>query len=215
MFLEGPILRDSPFAPAVEAPHPANPGLIGPNAVLKTLDVMRERLDASSCAGVLRDARLERAPSGEDMIPEIEAMRLHRWLAMHEPVECLAIAQEAGARTADYIIANRIPAPARLLLRCLPATLAAPLLMKAIRAHAWTFIGSGAFSADNAWHFRIDRTEADDAIMPTESLFVWYSAVFERLYQRLVHPGARCRDLGADDLHPMAHRFRLGLDRQQ
>jgi len=167
--------------------------LIGPNAVLQTVAVMEERLGHAETEAILADAQIARLPSGEHMIPEIEALRLHRWLALHEPLWARVIAEEAGARTADYIIANRIPKAAAWLLRHLPATLAAPLLMAAIGKHAWTFIGAGAFAPVGAWGFTIDRTAADDSLPPPDSLFAWYAAVFTRLYRALVAEGCTCR----------------------
>jgi divinyl protochlorophyllide a 8-vinyl-reductase len=103
------------------------------------------------------------------------------------------IAEEAGARTADYIIANRIPRAVVWLLRRLPPGLAAPLLMAAIRKHAWTFVGAGAFAARDSWHFTIDRSRADDSVPPPDSLFHWYAAVFTRLYRELVATDCTCR----------------------
>ena len=144
-------------------------------------------------AAILADAQIEQLPTGKHMIPEIEALRLHRWLALHDPMGALVIADEAGARTADYIIANRIPRPAVWLLKRLPALLAAPLLMGAIRKHAWTFVGAGVFTPAGAWGFAIDRTRADDSIPPPDSLFLWYAAVFTRLYRVLVAPDCTCR----------------------
>jgi divinyl protochlorophyllide a 8-vinyl-reductase len=145
------------------------------------------------CDAVLSDAQIAAVPTGDHMISEIAALRVHRWLALREPVACFAIAEEAAQRTADYIIANRIPAPAVWLLQRLPARLSAPLLMQAIRRHAWTFVGAGKFIPHGAWAFTIDRSGADDPLMPPDSLFHWYAAVFERLYQRLVAPQSRCR----------------------
>jgi divinyl protochlorophyllide a 8-vinyl-reductase len=167
--------------------------LIGPNAVLQAVAVMEERLGHAETAAILADAQIERLPSGAHMIPEIDALRLHRWLALHDPLEAFVIAEESGARTADYIIANRIPRAACWLLRHLPARFAAPLLMAAIRKHAWTFIGAGAFTPAGAWRFTIDRMRADDSIPPPPSLFMWYAAVFTRLYRALVARDCTCR----------------------
>ncbi|ASJ90220.1 bacteriochlorophyll 4-vinyl reductase [Porphyrobacter sp. CACIAM 03H1] len=166
--------------------------LIGPNAVLKAVEVMEERLGAAETRAILLDAQIHRLPSGEHMIPEIEALRLHRWLSLHDPMGAFVVAEEAGLRTADYIIANRIPRAVCWLLRRLPPMLAAPLLMAAIRKHAWTFIGAGAFAAKGAWGFTIDRSAADDPTMPPDSLFHWYAAVFTRLYRELVAAGCTC-----------------------
>lgn len=185
--------------------------LIGPNAVLKTVEVMEERLGHAETAAILADAQITRLPSGEHMIPEIEALRLHRWLALHDPMGAQVIAEEAGARTGDYIIANRIPRAAAWLLRRLPARLAAPLLMAAIRKHAWTFVGAGAFDPADAWHFTIDRTPARDRLPPSESLFVWYGAVFTRLYRELVAPACTCRMIAPDVPCDMTRSYAITL----
>ena len=166
--------------------------VIGPNAILQAVAVMETRLGHAETRAILADARIGALPSGEHMVPEVHALRLHRWLSLHDPMGSFVIAEEAGARTADYIIANRIPKPAAWLLRRLPAMLAAPLLMAAIRKHAWTFIGAGVFAAQGAWRFSIDRTGAGDALPPPDSLFHWYAAVFTRLYQCLVAGDCTC-----------------------
>jgi divinyl protochlorophyllide a 8-vinyl-reductase len=186
--------------------------LIGPNAVLKAVEVMEERLGAAETAVILADAQIARLPSGEHMIPEIEALRLHRWLALHEPMGAFVIAEEAGARTADYIIAHRIPRAAGWLLRALPATLAAPLLMAAIRKHAWTFVGAGAFTPEGAWRFTIDRTGTDDSLPVPGSLFQWYAAVFTRLYRQLVAADCCCRVLESEAAHRPLRRFAIARE---
>ncbi|KWV91056.1 bacteriochlorophyll 4-vinyl reductase [Erythrobacter sp. YT30] len=188
MSIEGPIIANR----SVELSDVERPALVGPHAVIHAVDVMRECLDSRTYAQVLADAQLERVPSGLDMIPEIDVIRLHRWLATHEPVACFPIAEEAARRTADYIIANRIPKLATALLRILPTSLSAILLMKAIRRHAWTFIGAGRFDPCGGWRFTIDRTQANDAVIPPATLFRWYAGVFETLYRRLISPGCRC-----------------------
>ncbi|GAB4478103.1 MAG: hypothetical protein OHK0018_09090 [Erythrobacter tepidarius] len=128
-----------------------------------------------------------------DVVDEIQALRLHRWLSLRVPMGCYAIAEEAGARTADYIIAKRIPPAVVWLLRHLPALLAAPVLMAAIRKHAWTFAGAGVFVPRAAWGFTTDRSAAEDIIPLPDSLFHWYAAVFTRLYRCLVAGDCTCR----------------------
>lgn len=183
--------------------------LIGPNAVLQAVTVMEERLGHAETLAILADAQIDLLPSGNSMIPEMHALRLHRWLALHEPLGSFTIAEEAGSRTADYIIANRIPKPAVWLLGHLPARLGAPLLMTAIRKHAWTFIGAGVFAPQGAWRFSIDRSTAGDVIPPPESLFLWYAAVFTRLYQRLVAEDCICCVEATTGGDPRARRYRI------
>lgn len=79
------------------------------------------------------------------MINERDVAALHSAVEDLYPAHAQAIAREAGARTAAYIAANRIPALAKWVLRVLPAPLASRLLVRAIAKHAWTFAGSGTF----------------------------------------------------------------------
>ena len=186
--------------------------LIGPNAVLQTVAVMEERLGTAETRAILADARIDTLPCGAHMIPERHALRLYRWLGLHDPMGAFVIAEEAGARTADYIMAHRIPRPVCWLLRHIPASLAAPLLMAAIRKHAWTFIGAGRFTAESAWRFAIDRSDAGDSVPPPDSLFHWYAAVFTRLYRELVAADATCRIQFSLRSAPMARHYRIERD---
>lgn len=189
MLIDGPITTVC----EIDKDDAASLALVGPHAIIHAVAVMNERFDKNTCKEVLAEAQIEHLPSGNEMVPEIEALRLHRWLALREPLACYDIAEEAAKRTADYIIANRIPSFAARLMKALPAAVGAPLLMNSIRKHAWTFIGAGRFKARGAWVFTIDRSKAADPILPPESLYHWYRAVFQQLYKRLVSPRSLCR----------------------
>lgn len=99
------------------------------------------------------------------------------------------VAAEAGRRTADYILANRIPGAAQSILKALPAPLAAPLLLAAIAKHAWTFAGSGRFTARYGAPLIVEIA-ANPLSMPG---CVWHRAVFERLFRSLAAPRADVR----------------------
>ncbi len=167
----------------------AAPGRIGPNAILQYLPVLQAvgaRHDAMAQAG------LGAAPGDDAMIPEADAARLHRAVRALRPQDAPRLAAKAGQRTADYILAHRIPRPAQRLLRALPAPLAARLLSRAIAQHAWTFAGSGTFRVLSPWSFEI----ADNPLCRDEPsdhpLCHWHAAVFQRLYRVLVAPDVVC-----------------------
>ncbi len=173
------------------------PALIGPNAVLQLAWAGERRLGVGEMSAILSYAGLERLPSGETMIAEGEVLRLHGAIAAKAPHLAERIAIEAGQGTADYIIAHRIPAPARTLLRILPPTIAGPLLMHAIRRHAWTFAGAGRFASRGSRSFSIHR---EGGARTPQTLFVWYAAVFERLFSALLRADYRCDAVdGAED----------------
>ena len=77
----------------------AAPALIGPHAVIHLAEVMREDFGPVACDTVLAHAQIDAVPGGTCMIPEIEALRLHRWMAVWDPVACVGIAEEARARS--------------------------------------------------------------------------------------------------------------------
>ena len=133
------------------AQHPAEPeetpALIGASAILQLSQSMEERFGLSRSMKVMRKAGLHALPAGDCMIPAEDATALHHALAYCKPEEAEALVRGSGHRTADYIIANRIPKAAAQALKRLPAPIAGWLLMMAIKKHAWTFKGSGRFSS--------------------------------------------------------------------
>jgi len=202
MLIEGHFLGD--HGASNEAP-----ALIGPNAVLQLVHAMDRRLGHTPAQIICEAAGLSTLPDGTAMIPESDALHLHEVLNCLAPTEAMGIAVQAGRGTADYIIANRIPRVIAALLRALPASLAAPLLMAAIRKHAWTFIGSGEFTPHTAWQFTIDRSGSGAAGSVPETTFEWYAAVFERLYQSLVGPDCKCSMTDASTASRTQRSYRL------
>ncbi|MCZ8316929.1 bacteriochlorophyll 4-vinyl reductase [Phreatobacter sp.] len=166
--------------------------VIGPNAVLQHAAVIRRHGGEARLAQVMAAARLSRLPTGDAMIPEGEAAALHR--ALRTAPDAEALEREAGAATADYILAHRIPAAAQRLLKALPAALAAPLLSRAIERNAWTFAGSGSFRRIDSWTFTLRDNPLVRGEQAGEPLCAWHAAVFERLYRVLVAPDCRCRE---------------------
>lgn len=178
---------------------------IGPNAITRVAEALgRDR--APRVFAVAGLAHHLRAPP-EAMVDETEVVRLHRALrGVLGDREARRIARRAGELTGDYLLAHRIPAAARRVLRALPAALAAPLLLAAIRRHAWTFAGSGRFSATagRPATLVIEGNPLCRGAVSDEPLCDYYAATFERLFRALVHPRARvvetaCEACGAGE----------------
>ena len=168
--------------------------LIGPNAILQLLPQIERIGGAARVAQMLAEAGVFEVPDGSHMIPEGDAARLYQVLRRDEPVLAPELAAEAGRGTADYILAHRIPKPAQWLLKALPAPLAARSLSRAITKHAWTFAGSGAFTARGPWQFEIAANPIVRGEQSDVPLCQWHAAVFEHLYRVLVHPAVSCRE---------------------
>ncbi len=167
-------------------------GRVGPNAVLQLIDVMREHEDAGLTGRVFDAAGLTfllTCPPST-MVDERIPAALFCALWQELPADVAArIARKAGRRTADYIVANRIPGLAARALYWSPPRLAAPLLLKAIEKHAWTFAGSGHCRTRSRPGIVIDIRDNPLAMQGC----VWHVAVFERLFHRLIAPGMRVR----------------------
>ena len=178
----------------------AHTGRIGPNAVIR----LAEALDALESKAVTRKlfiaASLESYVHAlpDAMVPEEEVIVLHHHLRSNLGADRAAsVSWIAGFRTADYLLANRIPKPVQRLLKLLPARLAAFILLKAIGAHAWTFAGTSRFS----WRMGrpITLTFEDCPLCrsdhTSEPCCSYYSATFERLFRELINADTAVREM--------------------
>lgn len=171
-------------------------GRIGPNAITR----VAEALGPVRAPPVFRHAGLAAylASPPQAMVDEGEVIALHAALrADLGEAEARRVADDAGRRTAAYLLAHRIPAAAQRLLKVLPAGMAARVLLRAIDGHAWTFAGSGRFSAQftgdryRSVVLTIAHNPLCRGVHSAEPACDYYRAVFERLFRALVHPGAR------------------------
>jgi len=125
--------------------------VVGPNAITQLAAALDACCGQATEHDVLKAAGLScyAAAMPTTLVPESEAARL--FAATRSIVglpKADAVLSMAGSLTADYIIANRIPHRARQILQHMPPWLAARMLLVAIKAHAWTFAGSGHVTVD-------------------------------------------------------------------
>ena len=173
----------------------AHTGRIGPNAVIR----LAEALDALESKAVTKRLFIAADLEGyvhalpQAMVPENEVTLLHHRLRSDLGAgRAASVSWVAGLRTADYLLANRIPKPVQRLLRLLPARLAAFILLKAIGAHAWTFAGTSRFS----WKMgcpvmlRFEDCPLCRGDHSTTPCCGYYSATFERLFRELINADA-------------------------
>lgn len=195
--------------------HPV--GRIGPNAIIQTVTALRERKGVAEADRLLADWGLGGLVTAlpTDMVEEGEVTTLcARVIAGLGRGEGLAVMERSGELTAQYLLANRIPGIARLLLPWLPDRLALKALFRAIEGHSWTFAGTGTFSTDlstpsfTIQHCPVCRALSGDG----HAMCGYYRATFERLIRQLVHPRAvveevKCEAAGGDSC-----LFRVRLD---
>jgi divinyl protochlorophyllide a 8-vinyl-reductase len=173
--------------------------------------VLRDAGGDDLVARLLDMAGIQALPSDAGLMAEGPAARLHQALRRDRPADAAQLAAQAGARTADYILAHRIPRVAQTVLRLLPRSAALPILSRAIARHAWTFAGSGQFTLIGPGLFQI----AANPIVAGESahrpLCHWHAAVFERLFRVLVDDRLRATEIACCACGDPACRFHVAL----
>lgn len=185
---------------------PAAAGLIGPNAITRVAQVLPVWRGSAFTEALFERAGLQaywKQPP-EQMVPEAHVRSLHRALRQALPAaEAAAVSRGAGKATADYLLAHRIPRPVQTLLRALPAGAAARVLVAAVTRHAWTFAGSGRFSAQpprqgRPWLLQIQGNPLCLGLQADAPACDYYAATFERLFQVLVHRRSRVEELACE-----------------
>ena len=148
---------------------------------------------------------VERGPTGPRPAV-VQVLRLHR--VLHDDLgdqRARTIGRKAGQLTADYLLRHRIPQPAQIVLRCSPSRLASRMLASAIASNAWTFVGTGTFSACHGrpTTFTVRNCPICRGQRSAQPYCDFYAATFEQLYARLVDKRARvteieCSAMGAE-----------------
>ena len=193
-------------------------GRIGPNAITRVAEVLPPRVGSSATwqlferAGLLHHLRTP----PERMVLESEVRQLHGTLRQQlGPAAAQEVARAAGRATADYLLGHRIPKPVQRLLKWLPAPLAARVLLAAITRHAWTFAGSGRFSASAGQPvvLRIQGNPLCRGLVSDTPACDYYAATFERLFRVLVHRRAVVREVACEARGDAECRFEVRWQR--
>ena len=175
-------------------------GRIGPNAIIRMADALEALEGAETCARIFAAAGLSRylCNPPADMVDEHEVAALYRatWLGLAAD-RAARVASDAGRRTGDYLLENRIPKAAQRVLRFLPRRLALRLLLGAIGRHAWTFAGSGEFSYafGAAPAITIRQSPLCLNLRLAEPACFYFAATFERIFQQIVAPSCTVREI--------------------
>jgi divinyl protochlorophyllide a 8-vinyl-reductase len=173
----------------------ATPGgaRIGPNALTRVAEALAERHGAEAVASVYAAAGLTallREPPTR-MVDENAVIALHRAVRARYPrAEAETLFTRAGELTGEYLLTARIPRPFAALLRHLPASFAARLLLAAVSRHAWTFAGSGDFRVlrGRPPSFELADCPLCRDLRTDTPACAYYGATFGVLFRALVHP---------------------------
>ncbi len=193
---------------------PARAGRIGPNAITRVAEVLLARRGEAAAAALFGRAGLlpYLTQPPQSMVDEAEVTRLHR--VMRDAIGSAAareVSRAAGTRTGDYLLAHRIPRAVQAVLKRLPAPLAARVLLSAIRRHAWTFAGSGNFTAQAGQPvvLTIRGNPLCKGATLAEPGCDFYAATFERLFRVLVHADARVVETACEACGAAECRFEV------
>ncbi len=192
----------------------AGAGRIGPNAVIRLVEALDACEGRAVTTKLFRTAGLEHyvgAPP-QNMVAEDEVTVLHRHLREALPLSrARTVGWIAGQRTAEYLLANRIPKPLQRVLKLLPRAAAAFILLTAIGKHAWTFAGSAAFT----WRLGhpISFSLADCPLCRNARTDApccdYYAATFETLFRTLIDSQARVIESACIAAGAPACRFKI------
>jgi divinyl protochlorophyllide a 8-vinyl-reductase len=202
---------------------------IGPNAIIRLQEALRASVGSERVREIFERAGQGRhiaAPPAE-MVDETDVTSLYTLLPSQlGSLLAAEVAGRAGVLTGNYLLAHRIPRLVQRLLLGLPAPLAARVLIAAIQRHAWTFVGSGHFDVSAVPSAVTRAGSVPDSIgvkgaarrarlllrvgncpicrgsAQSSPGCSYYSATFERIFVKLVHPRAQvhetsCQALGA------------------
>ncbi len=197
-----------------EAKSSVAAGRIGPNAITRVAEALEVEVGAAKTAAVFAVARLshhlDQPPGG--MVDECDVTALHRALRAELAMASVRrVSRTAGRLTGAYLLAHRIPRPAQWLLRALPGGPSARALLAAIRRHAWTFSGTGVFTAEAGRPVRLAIAGCPicAGARSDQPVCDYYAATFECLFQTLVHPRCTVVETDCQAMGANACRFEI------
>jgi divinyl protochlorophyllide a 8-vinyl-reductase len=176
---------------------------IGPNAITRVAEALQARAGESAAVSVFSRAGLlgHLSQPPQHMVDEADVLSLHKALrATLGTEEAELVAADAGRRTGDYLLAHRIPRLAQIVLKMLPAPLAARALLAAVGKHSWTFAGSGTFAVEFGppLLLTLRNNPLCRGVSLPEPCCMFYAATFERLFKELVHPLTKVAEISCE-----------------
>ena len=196
------------------AERPQGRAKIGQHTIIQVAAVLRDRLSPSFAEAVLRDAtRYTLGSMPSQRVDERETQAVVRALVGRMGAAVATeMLREAGARTADHLLANRIAWFAQLVIRASPRRLGLALLLEAMKANAWTFAGSGHFRVEPARRtptLVIEECAMCRGMHETIPMCDFYAGAFERLISELVAREVRVTEVACMAQGAAACRFEL------
>lgn len=179
---------------------PAHSGaVVGPNAIIQIANVLRDRWGRTYANGLVAGSSgytLDDMPSA--MVDERKVQALVQALVADAGAHvATGVLRDAGHRTGAYILHNRIPRFAQVLIARSPRRLGMRLLLSAITKHAWTFAGSGTFRVSYAGRLPslvFEQCSMCHELHTDRPVCDFYAGTIEYLIRALVAPCARVHE---------------------
>jgi divinyl protochlorophyllide a 8-vinyl-reductase len=200
----------APTAALLRAPR--RKGMMGSQTVLPLVAAVERRLGPAAVAHLLDEARFSRLPEPGEPVRERQAAVLHQALRRTWPDEAEAIQREAARDAVEWIMANRMPARARLLLTKMPYPLAVWMLGRHAVQNAWTFGGSGRFSILGTNAFQLTDNPLIRGEQSNSPICVWHAELFQHTFRRMAHARLRCVETSCMAAGADACRFHLEME---
>lgn len=169
------------------------PSKIGPNSIIQTVAALEESFGKTETEAILQ--RIGQGHWIGNLPKEMtEESKFHSLVTAIEKEigerKTSSILEEAGRRTAAYLLRVRIPSFFQKILKPLPPWLAFKLFLFAISKNAWTFAGSGEFSytTGKAPEIKVKVTHPSKSVVGN-----FYLGTFEALLEELVNPNTRIK----------------------
>ena len=188
--------------------------LIGPNAIIQMIKTMEEDLGVRQTIDFFIDSKLSQYISHPlvGRVHEEDVCLIHQRLIETYGIEhAKRLSWQAGEKTADYLLKNRIPKLMGLILKHLPIKMSISILLRAISNHAWTFVGSGTFSYQvfKSITIYIESNPICKGIRSSEPVCDYYAGTFEGLFKSLIDTSIEVKEVGCEAQGDLSCSFRV------
>lgn len=191
---------------------PRRKGMMGAQTVLPLVAAIERNLGPDVVAHLLDEARFIHLPEHGEHVRERQVAVLHQALRRQFPEQAEEIQREAARDAVEWIMHNRIPARARLLLSGMPWQIAVWMLGRHAAQNSWAFGGSGQFKVLSTSEFQL----VDNPLIRGEHahgpVCAWHEELFQQTFRRMAHNRLRCTETSCMAAGADACRFTLQME---
>lgn len=191
---------------------PRRKGMMGAQTVLPMVAAIERSLGPAVVAQLLDEARFTRLPEHGEHVRERQVAILHQALRRQYPEQAESIQREAARDAVEWIMQNRIPARARLLLSGMPWAMAVWMLGRHAAQNAWAFGGSGRFELLSTSEFQLRDNPLIRGEHSMHPVCAWHEELFQQTFRRMAHSRLRCTEASCMAAGADACRFRLVME---